>query len=311
MELVRLNASAAPPRPLPALAIGNFDGVHLGHQALVRATVLGARAAGVSAAVLTFEPHPARVVAPERSPRTLLTLEQRAEILAELGVGTVAVLAFDAALAGLSPERFAEDVLARRLLARSVFVGERFRFGSGRAGDAARLMQLGDALGFRVHALPVVSLDGGPVSSSRVREALAQGDVGLAARLLGRPFFVDGRVVSGDGRGRTLGVPTANVETLNETLPGDGVYAGRARPGPGGAWWPCVVNVGLRPTFDGRRRTVEAHLLSFDGELLGSSLRLRFQERLREERRFQGAAELAAQIKSDIEAARRILEQAG
>ncbi len=310
MELVRLHASAPLGWPRPALAIGNFDGVHLGHRSLVKATVDGARAAGCPAAVLTFEPHPAKVIAPERAPRTLLTLEQRAELLAELGVDALAVLPFDAAVAALSPDEFARDVLARRLGARVVFVGERFRFGSGRQGDAARLARLGEAHGFAVQAMPVVTLDGAPVSSSRIREALAAGDVALAALLLGRPFFVDGRVVRGEGRGRTRGAPTANLEVVNETLPAHGVYAGRARRAAGAEWWPCVVNVGRRPTFDGRATTVEAHLLSFEGDLYGKALRVSLTHRLREERRFESKQRLLEQIREDVAAARAILEQA-
>jgi riboflavin kinase/FMN adenylyltransferase len=309
MELVQLHASAPPGRACPALAIGNFDGVHLGHQSLVGAMVKGARAAGLPAAVLTFEPHPAKVIAPERAPRTLLTLEQRAELLGELGVDVVAVLPFDASLAAVSPDDFARDVLAERLGARVVFVGERFRFGSGRQGDAAALARLGLAHGFAVHALGVVSWDGAPVSSSRVREALAAGDVSLAARLLGRPFFVDGRVVRGDGRGRTLGTPTANLDVVNETLPANGVYAGQARPAA--EWWPCVVNVGQRPTFGGRATTVEAHLLGFEGDLYGQALRVSLSHRLRDERRFDSRERLVEQIGKDVAAARAILEQAG
>jgi riboflavin kinase/FMN adenylyltransferase len=308
MEIVRLGAPGQPARASPAVAIGNFDGVHLGHQALVRAAVEDARAADGTAMVLTFDPHPARVVAPERAPRTLLTIEQRAELLAELGIDVVAVLGFDQAVAALSPEEFASLVLVRGLGAKVVVVGERFRFGRGRAGDVALLARLGTESGFRVHALPVVLWDGQPVSSSRIREALALGDVVLATQLLGRPFFVDGHVVKGDGRGRQLGVPTANLETRNECLPANGVYAAWARIAKQGEPWPAVVNLGRRPTFEGKGGSLEAHLLGFDGDLYGSLLRLAFVRRLRDERRFAGAAELVEQIRRDIEDARAILE---
>jgi riboflavin kinase / FMN adenylyltransferase len=308
MEIVRLGAPLRPQRASPAVAIGNFDGVHLGHQALVGAAVADARADAGTPMVLTFDPHPARVIAPERAPRTLLTLEQRAEVLAELGIDVVAVLDFDAALAALSPEEFVGEVLVRRLGAKVVVVGERFRFGHARAGDAALLARLGAASGFRVHALPVVLQDGQPVSSSRIRAALAEGDVVAAARLLGRPFFIDGRVVRGDGRGRQIGVPTANLESLNESLPANGVYAAWARTAKDAKHWPAVVNLGQRPTFEGRGGSLEAHLLGFLGDVYGSLLRLSFVKRLRDERRFAGAAELVEQIRRDVEDARALLE---
>lgn len=308
MELVRIDASRTLGRAAPAVAIGNFDGVHLGHQALVRATVAEAQAAASAAMVLTFDPHPARVIAPERAPRTLLTLEQRAEILGELGVDVVAVLPFDLVMAALTPEQFARQILVGCLATRVVVVGERFRFGRERAGDAALLAELGAQMGFRVRAVSVVPKDGLPVSSSRIREALARGDVDAAAGLLGRAVLVDGLVVHGDGRGRELGVPTANLDVLNESLPANGVYAGWAL-GRERSRWACVVNVGTRPTFDGQATSVEAHLLGFDGDLYGSRLRLSFVRRLRDERRFENARELLEQIGRDIDAARAILER--
>lgn len=310
MRIVQLTAAGPLGLASPAVAIGNFDGVHLGHQALVRAAVADARAAASQAVVLTFVPHPARVVAPERAPRELLTLEQRAEILEGLGVDVVAVLRFDAAVAALSPADFVRSVLVGRLAAGAVIVGERFRFGHGRAGDVELLARLGPELGFRVHAVPAVLQEGAPVSSSRVREALAAGEVAHAARLLGRAPFVDGVVVRGDGRGRGLGVPTANLDPANEILPADGVYAARARFEPARAR-PCVVNVGRRPTFGGVATVLEAHLLDFTGDLYGLRLRVAFAERLRGERRFDGPDALLAQIRSDIQAARAILEKAG
>lgn len=310
MRLVRLDAASPLGLPSPAVAIGNFDGVHLGHQALVRATVALARSAGGTALVLTFDPHPARVVAPERAPRALLALDQRAAILSELGIDVVAVLPFDRGLAALSPEQFARQVLVERLAARAVVVGEHFRFGAARAGDVATLLALGGRMGFSVRAVKPELLDGQPVSSSRIRQALERGDVAAAARLLGRAPFVEGLVVHGDGRGRSLGVPTANVAPDNESLPARGVYAARAREAAAATARPAVVNVGERPTFGGRVVLVEAHLLDFEGDLYGRRLRLEFLERLREERRFEGKDALLAQIHRDIAAARAILEKA-
>jgi riboflavin kinase/FMN adenylyltransferase len=308
MEIVRIDAARTLSCSAPALAIGNFDGVHLGHQALVRAAVEEARRQAGTAMVLTFDPHPVRVLAPERAPRALLTLEQRAELLGALGIEVVAVLGFDAEIAALEPEQFVRAILVRALQARSVVVGERFRFGRGRAGDVPLLARLGDEGGFRVHAHPVVLQDGEPVSSSRIRELLGRGDVQAAARLLGRAFFVDGTVVRGDGRGRLIGIPTANLETRNETLPAPGVYAGFAHIAKGGERWPCVANLGERPTFGGSGLRLEAHLLDYEGELLGRELRLEFARRLREERRFESAAALVEQIRKDVADARASLE---
>lgn len=306
MELVRLDAAPLR-RAAPALAIGNFDGVHLGHQALARAAVADARAVSGTAMVLTFEPHPARVLAPERAPLALLTLAQRAELLGELGIDVVAVLGFDASVAALLPEEFVRRMLVDLLGARIVVVGERFRFGRGRAGDVELLSRLGRECGFEVHALPVVSQDGQPVSSSRVRELVGNAELRAAARLLGRPFFVDGVVVAGDGRGRRIGVPTANLETRNETLPPGGVYAGFAAVGKTGERWPAAINLGQRPTFAGGAMRLEAHLLGFAGDLYGQELRLSFDARLREERRFASADALVAQIREDIAHARALL----
>jgi riboflavin kinase/FMN adenylyltransferase len=307
MELVRIDHTRTLVRPAPALAIGNFDGVHLGHQALVRAAVQDARTRAGCTMVLTFDPHPVRVLAPERAPRALLTLEQRAELLGGLGVDTVAVLGFDATVAALAPEAFVREILVRGLQAKSVVVGERFRFGRGRAGDVALLQRLGEECGFRLLALPVLLQDGAPVSSSRIRDVLLAGDVQAAARLLGRPFFVDGTVVKGDGRGRQIGIPTANLETPNECLPAPGVYAGFAHVAKGGARWASAINLGLRPTFAGSGLRLEAHLLGFEGELHGKELRLEFVRRLREERRFPSAAALVEQIRRDVADAHALL----
>src|SRR5262245_37082523 len=208
MRLVRLSLDEGPGAAAAAVAIGNFDGVHVGHRALVTCAVEEARQNGGAALALTFDPHPARVLAPERAPRTLLTLEQRAELLGALGVDLVAVLPFDAAVAAMTPEEFARRILVERLQAAAVVVGRHFRFGRGRAGAVALLERLARELGFRVAPVEPVMVDGEPVSSSRIRKALAQGDVAAAKRLLGREPFLDGRVVKGDGRGRELRVPT-------------------------------------------------------------------------------------------------------
>lgn len=306
MRQVRLETLASLALPAPAVTIGNFDGVHRGHRALVAETVARARAAGGEAVVLTFDPHPARVLAPERVPAWITSPEQKAELLSGLGIDVMAVLPFTSEVAALSPAAFARDVLAGALGARHVVVGADFRFGHRKAGDAAVLARLGATHGFAVSAVPPVLEGGRPVSSSRVREALAEGDAAHAASLLGRPYFVDGTVVEGDRRGRTIGIPTANLETDGALLPARGVYAGRCRL-PEGQARLAVVNVGKRPTFGGRTVTVEAHLLDYSGDLYGRRLRLSFAARLRDEQRFAGADALVEQIRRDVERARALV----
>jgi riboflavin kinase/FMN adenylyltransferase len=308
MEVVRLDSLEPRGWPAPALAVGNFDGVHRGHQALVALAMSDARAAGGTSVVLTFDPHPSRVLSPDRVPASLMTLDQKAEILAGLGVDRLAVLPFTVELSRHEPEDFAREVLQRALGARVVVVGSSFRFGRGRSGDLDTLRRLGDELGFRVHGLRPVISRGGPISSTRIREALLRGAVDAARDVLGRRFFVDGVVVRGEGRGRRIGIPTANLDVVNETVPGGGVYACWCRViGEDMPPRPAAVNVGRRPTFGGGVMTVEAHLLDYEGDLYGRTLRVEFEERLREERKFPGAEALVAQIRSDIGEARRVL----
>jgi riboflavin kinase/FMN adenylyltransferase len=312
MEVVRLDSLEPRGWPEAALAVGNFDGVHRGHQALVALAVRDARAEGGTSVVLTFDPHPSRVLSPDRAPASLMSLDQKAEILSSLGVDRLAVLPFTIELSRREPEDFAREVLQRALGARVVVVGSSFRFGRDRAGDLATLRRLGDDLGFRVHGLRPVIARGGPISSTRIREALSRGAVDAARDFLGRRFFVDGVVVKGEGRGRRIGIPTANLDVVNETVPGGGVYACWCRVLDGGSRGtgetrPAAVNVGRRPTFGGGVMTVEAHLLDFEGELYGRTLRVEFQERLREERAFPGVEALVAQIRSDLGEARRVL----
>jgi riboflavin kinase/FMN adenylyltransferase len=308
MQRVRLETLAPVGWPAPAVTVGNFDGVHCGHQALIAAAVDWARAEGGTVVVLTFDPHPSRILSPLRAPAALTTPQQKEEILDGLGVGGLAVLPFTKVTAALSPDAFAQQVLAAALGARLVVVGESFRFGHRRTGDVATLQTLGETLGFSVRALPPVLQAGRPVSSSRVRQAVLRGEMPEARALLGRTFFVDGTVVRGDGRGRTIGIPTANVSPENEILPGRGVYAGRFRL-PTGTWFPAVVNIGERPTFGGGEPTVEAHLIDFAGDLYSSRVRLEFHERLRGEQRFEGKEALVDQIRADIARARTLLAE--
>ena len=306
MEQVRLDTLSPRGWPAVSVTVGNFDGVHRGHQALVGEAVSAAREASGTAVVLTFDPHPSRVLSPERALTSLMTVEQKAEVLAGLGADRLAVLPFTREVSEKSPEAFAREVLAHALGARQVVVGTNFRFGRGREGDVAGLTALGGSLGFAVRAVEPVWHREGPISSSRVREALARGEVAPAREMLGRPFFVDGVVTRGEGRGRGLGIPTANLDVVNETLPRAGVYACRVGL-PDGAEWSAVANLGRRPTFGGEATTLEAHLLDFEGDLYGHRLRMAFLERLRDERRFPGPDALVAQIRADIAEARRTL----
>ena len=311
MERQRLDALTPLGWPRPVVAVGNFDGVHRGHQALSGATVDQAREREGTAAVLTFDPHPARVIAPERAPATLMTLEQKAEVLSALAVDRMVVLPFTPELARQRPEAFAQDVLAGALQAELVVVGSNFRFGHDRQGDINTLAALGERLGYGAFVVPPVLQHGTPVSSGRIRTALGRGEVEDARVLLGRPFFIDGEVVRGAGRGRQLGVPTANLRPVNETIPASGVYAARCRPleGPGHITWPAVVNIGRRPTFGETTLTVEAHLLDRQADLYGRHLRLEFAARLRDEQAFAGPAALIQQIQTDIAHARRVLAE--
>jgi riboflavin kinase/FMN adenylyltransferase len=289
-----------------AVAVGNFDGVHLGHQALVSAAVEAARRVGGLASALTFEPHPSRILSPGRAPSCLMSLEQKAGALASAGAERLFVLRFDLGLAHQSPEQFAEVVLGGMLRAREVIVGRHFRFGRDRAGNLERLEVLGHRLGFGVRGIAAVLDEGLPISSTRIREALSRGGVEAARSMLGRPYAIEGKVVTGARRGREIGIPTANVEPVSELLPARGVYAGVVgEVGQPAALAHAVVNVGHRPTFEaGEATVVEAHLLDFEADLYGRSLWVEFHRHLREEQRFESAEALRRQILQDVVQAR-------
>lgn len=295
-----------PPDARPcALALGVFDGVHLGHRAILAAAVERGRAAGVPAVAGTFDPHPLEVLHPERAPVPVTTLDERLELFAETGVDGAVVIEFTSALAAMEPEAFVEQVLVDGLRVREVVVGFNHRFGRGARGDARLLADLGARFGFRAHVVPPLTIDGVTVSSTEVRAALQRGDVERAGRLLGRRWVVAGTVVAGAGRGRTLGFPTANVKTSRPPLVAPGVYACVARVSAGEH--RAVVNVGVRPTFGERQLAVEAYLLDFKSDLYGAHIRLGFVARLRDERKFASVDALAQQIRADVEAARRLL----
>lgn len=282
-----------------AVAIGNFDGVHLGHRALLQAARTLAATRGAPSAVLTFEPHPAKVLSPEFAPLLLTTPARKSERLAAAGLDAEVVLRFDHDFAKNPPERFVQHVLIDGLGARDVVVGYDFTFGKGRAGNPEVLARLG-AGAFEVHTVAPVQENGLVVSSSKIRELLLEGRVEPAARLLGHPFLLDGVVVRGRGRGRGLGFPTANVASETELVPANGVYtvlcAVEGVEGPVGG----AANVGRKPTFGKEERTVEVNLFGAFGDLYDRRIAVAFLHRLRAELRFASVEELVAQIEADV-----------
>ncbi len=278
------------------VAVGSFDGVHLGHREVIRG----------SDSVLTFDPHPSAVVAPQHTPKLLTPLEVKAELVEQLGVGELIVIGFDAEFAKHSAEEFIEDVLVGALGATHVSVGENFRFGNRAKGDPH---MLSEDERFSTRVVPLLEIDGEVVSSSHIRGLVLAGEVGQATRFLGAPFQMRGEVVGGDRRGRELGFPTANLVPEDALVcPGHGVYACLANTLTGTGGMPASVNVGVRPTFDtGRGELVEAYILDFDGDLYGKSLRLDFLARLRGERRFASAEELVEQMHRDVARTREIV----
>jgi riboflavin kinase / FMN adenylyltransferase len=299
------------PGPGTAVTIGAYDGVHLGHRALLRDLCDRAAAAGLSSVVVTFDRHPAYVVRPESAPKQLTSLEQKLELLADCGVDRAVVVPFDEERANETAEDFVKEVLVDQLSARLVVVGEDFHFGHGRKGNVALLRELGARWGFEVVGVGLTDDGSEPVSSTRIRALLAEGDVEEAARLLGRLHEVRGPVVRGDGRGGPeLGFPTANLEIPADiALPADGVYAGHFRR-PDGSIHQAAINVGRRPTFyePGTAPVlVEAYLLHFDGDLYGERSRVCFAHRLRDERRFDSVEDLIAQMHEDVAEAERKL----
>jgi riboflavin kinase / FMN adenylyltransferase len=290
------------------VTVGMFDGVHRGHRALLDRVAAEAAARGVPAAAVTFDRHPLAVLRPGGEPPLLTTLDRKVDLLGEAGMDVVLVLGFTRELSEVPAEAFATEVLFDALAARAVVVGENFRFGHKAAGDPALLADLGRPRGIEVVAVPLQTHDGDVVSSTRVRSELASGDVAAAAASLGRPYAVEGVVVEGDHRGRPLlGVPTANLQVpAGIALPADGVYAGHLTDEEDGLARPAAISVGSNPQF-GTDRRVEAHVLDFDGDLYGHRVSTAFTHHLRDQAVFAGVDELAAQIRADIDRARRLL----
>jgi riboflavin kinase/FMN adenylyltransferase len=295
------------------VTIGEFDGVHRGHQRIVERARQAAAELGLPVVVVTFDPHPDEVVRPGSHPPLLCTARRRLQLLAGLGVDAVCVITFTLEFSRLGPDEFVRAVLVERLHAARVVVGENFRFGHKAAGDVGLLAELGEKYDFSAEGVPLLAEDGVTISSTGIRARLAAGDVAGAAHDLGRPHRVEGVVVRGHQRGRALGFPTANLETLQHTaIPADGVYAGWLAEldsdGSELTQWPAAISVGTNPTFDGRERTVEAYALDRDDlDLYGAHVAVDFAERLRATVRFDSVAELVAQMRDDVAAARRLL----
>ena len=282
------------------LTIGNFDGVHLGHRALLDELKAKARALALPATVLTFEPHPRELFAPDQAPARLASMRDKLELLAECGVDRVHVCRFDRKLASLTAEQFIEQILVRGLSVRHLIIGDDFRFGKARGGDFVMLQKAGNDHRFVVEAMPTVDFGGLRVSSSAVREALAAGDIERAERLLGRPFVIAGRVMDGKKIGRTIGFPTANIQVRRKRLPLSGVFAVTvsgvdSKPLPGAA------NIGVRPTVaEGLKPVLEVHLLDFDRDIYGAHVDVNFMHKLRSEAKFESLDALKAQIGRDV-----------
>lgn len=286
------------------VTLGNFDGIHRGHQALIGGAVSDSKQIGVPSVVLTFEPHPLRVLAPERAPKLILAPKDKMQILQSLGVDVVAVQHFDLAFAKRSAEEFVSDLLVRRLKARKIWVGRDLRFGQGRKGTVDDLIRWGRDLAFDVAVVEPILVQGNRVSSSRIRELVSKGRVDEVKDMLGRYHFVSGRVVEGNRRGRELGFPTANIAARTEVLPSDGIYATLFHIDT--RVLLSVSSIGRNPTFGPGPRTVESFIIDFDEAIYGKTVRLSFIKRIRDEVRFSSIPELIAQIRSDVQSAEAI-----
>lgn len=285
----------------PVIALGTFDGVHLGHRKVIEAAAKYARKVKNHSAVITFDPHPQEVIIPERGLRVLTTLNEREQLFCGLGVDSVCVFNFTRQLQNLSYEKFVERYLVRKLGVRRVFVGYDYAFGKGRKAGAGELKKLGKRFGFGVTVVPPVKAGKHIAKSGKIRELLSRGEFSSALRMLGHPYRITGEVVRGTGRGKELGFPTANLKVdPRKLIPAEGIYSGFVDGKR------CVVNIGSRPTFGPGKLLVEVHILNFNGSLTGKTLKVDLFQRLRDEKQFSDVEDLRRQIKKDIARARRI-----
>ncbi len=302
-----IHSVVAAPFASSIVTIGNFDGVHLGHKALIRRLTERAREKGLPSVVITFEPHPVKVLYPGRRFHRIFDLEDQTEQLAKMGTDVLVIEPFSREFSQLPPDRFLLEGLFKPFVPESVIVGYDFSFGANREGSIDFLKSHASRYGFNVEVVPPVKIKDVIVSSSRIRQAVDGGDVDLANQLLGRRFYLRGLIERGAGRGRTIGVPTANLHTTAELIPARGVYAGVVELH--GQMIPAAINVGLNPTFvdNESKIRIEAHLLGFSGDLYGESLSMEFVSRLRDEKKFSSATELVEQIKVDLNQCREIV----
>jgi riboflavin kinase/FMN adenylyltransferase len=307
MHVVYYPDAPAPRWPAPIVALGNFDGLHRGHQKLIEQVRARAEERSGTSVAMIFDPHPPQVLRPDKAPPLVMTLEQKLEAFERAGLAAVTIVRFTRELSQWEPETFTERVIIQWLRAAEVWVGENFLFGRDRTGTFTLLRALGEDRGFRVEKIEPVRYKDFVVSSTRVRHLISEGRVDEAGALLGRHYSIDGVVVHGDGRGRELGCPTANLESPNALLPAYGIYASIATVH--GTSHPSVTSVGVRPTIGDGRLTVETHLLDGPRDLYGAKLRLAFVLRLREERKYDGLDALKLQIAADCDQARGILER--
>ena len=292
------------------VTIGNFDGVHLGHQFIFRRLAEEARREGCPAVVISFEPHPKMVLHPERRPFYLITSpEEKVRLLAELGIDALILIPFSLDYARTTAEAFVREVLRERLQIRKILIGHDYTFGRGKEGNEAFLAEAGRRLGFAVEVMNAFCIGDTVISSTKIRDAILAGEVGFAATLLGRPYNLSGRVISGNRRGDGLGFPTANIAPDKELVPARGVYAVRCLLE--GKRHDGVLNIGFNPTFAGQQQTVEVHIFDFHQDIYGESLEILFIERIRDEVRFESPEKLIAQIGRDIDRAREILRAEG
>lgn len=293
--------------PKPVLTLGNFDGIHLGHQALLQRVVQDAKARDGRSVVLTFEPHPLTILAPQRAPRLILTHKDKMVLLQSYGVDAVIIQPFNSAFANVEAEAFIRGYLVERLKVHKMWVGKDLRFGKGRKGRVEDLIRWGVEGGFEVGIVGPVHLGGVRISSSRIRDLIKRGDVHEVQGFLGRYHFASGRVIPGYQRGRQLGFPTANIVTRTEMLPSDGIYATFLEADQ--RLWSSVTNIGVNPTFGGGPRTIESYIFDFSGDLYGRSVKLFFVKRIREEKKFPTPEDLVGQMKKDVLGAQEILNQ--
>lgn len=289
------------------VTMGNFDGLHLGHQCLIRNAVEEAHRLGIPSVVLTFEPHPLKVLAPERAPKLILAHKDKMQLLQSFGIDVVVIQTFDVSFADLPAGTFVRNFLIDRLHIEKIWVGTDFRFGQGRKGAISDLVRWGDEFGFKVGAVDPILVGGVRVGSSKIRRLVEEGRVDEAERMLGRYHFISGKVVTGHQRGRGLGFPTANISTRTEVIPLDGIYATIIEIGT--KHRRSVSNIGVNPTFGTGPRTIESFILDFDQDIYGEALRLYFVKRIRSEKTFASAEQLVEQMYDDVKRARAIFDR--